>query len=415
MRRLALATGASDAITAPKESFWRADLILVGITVFLSPMNYFRADFAYITLGDIFALLTCSIMFMRGLLPLHPLGRATAGWLISVLMLASGLLLGSAMNGDLLTGIIVVGQYCFSLILLPLIVMQRSRDEVVLLVKIFVLSMVVVMVHGAWAVSYTPEDLRFVSRNGRLAGLVERENATAALAAVAITFTLWLYFISELRSWLLPLIMVPLVWGLLLTGSNSGFLLTAIGISFLTLFSGALRVWIGMTIGTALFMFAIYQWGELFLPEVFMERVFGALESGDVSEAGTFEDRLELMREAFSLTRNTIFLGLGADQYRTVSIFGAPVHNVYLLLLAEGGLISLLGHLGLQVTSVFIAWPVWLSRGTRWFGVLTITATIMLAFSQMGITHYYARFWVMPWLLAIAASVAVMREEEESA
>ncbi|SDD37940.1 O-Antigen ligase [Paracoccus isoporae] len=412
MSDLAAAPRPIEAGAARGETFFRADMMLATIAVFLSPINFLRADFAYVTLGDLFALATISVMFVQGRLPLYPFGQATAGWLISVLMLTFGLIIGSAMNGDLLNGLVVVGQYCFSLILLPLLFMQRDRQELVFLIKVFVAAMVMVLIHGAWAVVYTPEDLRFVSRNGRLAGLVERENATAALAAIAITFTLWLFFIKELRPWLLPVVLAPLVWGLLLTGSNSGFLLTAIGASCLALFSGALRVLIGMALGAGAFIYVLLTWGDLFLPEVFMERVFGALESGDVSEAGTFEDRLALMREAFAISRDTIFLGLGADQYRVVSSYQAPVHNVYLLLLAEGGLISLLGHFGLQVTGLYIAWPVWARRATRWFGALTIVMTLMLAFAQMGITHYYARFWVVPWLLAIAVSVAARAEEE---
>lgn len=412
MNSYAVASGSLAAQPAPRETFFRADMILATIAVFLSPINFLRADFAYVTLGDLFALATISVMFAQGRLPLYPFGKATAGWLISVLMLAFGLIIGSAMNGDLLNGLVVVGQYCFSLILLPLLFMQRDRRELVFLVKVFVASMVMVLIHGAWAVVYTPEDLRFVSRNGRLAGLVERENATAALAAIAITFTLWLFFIKELKPWLLPVVLAPLIWGLLLTGSNSGFLLTAIGASCLALFSGALRVLIGMALGAGAFIYVLLTWGDLFLPEVFMERVFGALESGDVSEAGTFEDRLALMREAFAISRDTIFLGLGADQYRVVSTYQAPVHNVYLLLLAEGGLISLMGHFGLQVTGLYIAWPVWASKATRWFGALTIVTVFLLAFAQMGITHYYARFWVVPWLLAIAVSVAARRTDD---
>lgn len=403
-----------DAPEASRSAFWRADFILVAITVFLSPMNYLRADFAYITLGDCFALLTLGVMLVQGRLPLYPFGRATAGWLIGVLMLTGGLTLGSAMNGNLFDGLVVVGQYCFSLILLPVLIMQRDRAEIVLLIKVFVAAMIVVALHGAYAVEYMPDDLRFVSRNGRLAGLVERENATAALAAVAITLTLWLYFIGEIRALMLALLLAPLVWALLLTGSNSGLMLTAIGIACLALFSGAIRVLIGMAVALFAVGLIVHLWGEHFLPEIFLERVYGALQSGDVSDAGTFDDRLALMREAFTVTRRTIFLGLGADQYREMSRYGAPVHNAYLLLLAEGGLVSLLGHFTLVLAGIYIAWPVWQNPATRWFGVLTFTMVMILAFAQMGITHYYGRFWIMPWLLAIAASVAVASEDPQA-
>lgn len=412
MRTLALPDGPLQAAPMPARLVWRLDLILVAITVFLSPLNYLRASFGYVTLGDAFAMLTLLVMLVQQRLPLYPFGNATAGWLIGVLMLTGGLTLGSAMNGNLVNGLVVVGQYCFSLLLLPVLVMQRDRAEVIFLIKVFVASMVVVMLHGAYVVEYTPDDLRFVSRNGRLAGLVERENATAALAAMSITFTLWLYFIGEIRGWLLLVLLVPLAWGLLLTGSNSGFMLAAIGVVCLALFSGALGVLLRLVIAVALLAVVVHLWGHMFLPEIFLERVYGALESGDVSEAGTFDDRVALMREAFALTRRTILLGLGADQYRIISAYEAPVHNAYLLLLAEGGLVSLMGHFVLMMTAIYLAFPVWHAQDTRWFGVLTLTVVTMFAFAQMGITHYYGRFWIMPWLLAIAASVAAAMDRD---
>lgn len=399
----------------PVPRVWRLDLILVAITVFLSPLNYLRASFGYVTLGDAFALLSLVVMLVQRRVPLYPFGSATAGWLIGVLMLTGGLVLGSAMNGNLLNGLVVVGQYCFSLLLLPVLVMQRDRAEVILLIKVFVASMILVMLHGAYVVEYTPHDLRFVSRNGRLAGLIERENATGALAAMSIAFTLWLYFVGALRGWLLPLLLAPLVWGLLLTGSNSGFMLAAIGVICLALFSGALGVLVRLMIGVALLAVVVHLWGHLFLPDIFLNRVFGALESGNVSEAGTFDDRLALMREAWSVTRHTIFLGLGADQYRVISAYEAPVHNAYLLLLAEGGLVSLMGHVVLAMTAIYLAFPVWRAPETRWFGVLTLTMVTMFAIAQMGITHYYGRFWIMPWLLAMSASIAARLDAEGSA
>lgn len=80
MRQLALPYDAMDAPEASRSAFWRADFILVAITVFLSPMNYLRADFAYITLGDCFALLTLGVMLVQGRLPLTPLvARPPAG------------------------------------------------------------------------------------------------------------------------------------------------------------------------------------------------------------------------------------------------------------------------------------------------------------------------------------------------
>lgn len=394
------------APAAPRQSFWRADLVLMTVAVFLSPMNYLRADFAYVTLSDLFLLLALVVMYAQGRVPLMPFGRASVAWYFSVFLLAFGLLAGSAVHGDMVSGLTVVAQYCFSLLVVPMLLLQRPRAEVLFLIKVFIAAMVFVMLHGAWYMEFAPKDFRFITRSGRLATLVERENAAAALGAIAITFSLWLYFIREIRLPLLVLLLVPLAHGVLQTGSNTGFFLTVIGAVSLALFSGALRLLLGMAAAGLALVLVTALWGQYFLPDIFVERVMGALETGNMDQAGTFSDRMYLIHEAFRLTRHTIWIGLGADQYRTISAFGAPVHNTYLLLLAEGGIVSLLGHFGLIATGVMIGLPLLMTKRARWYGVLTITTVIMLALVQNGLAHFYARFWAVPWFLALAISLA---------
>lgn len=394
-----------NAPAAARESLWRVEMVLIVLTVFLSPINYLRAGFAYITLSDVFAMLTLAVMYMQGRLPMHPFGRVSTLWYCGVFMLIFGLLFGSAINGNMTNGLTVAVQYFFSLLIMPMLLLQRPRAEVLLLVKVFVLAMVFVMLHGAWYVEFAPKDFRFVTRSGRLSSLVERENAAGALVAMAITFSLWLWFIREIRAALLVILLLPLVYGLLLTGSNTGFFLTALGAFFLVLASGRLKLMVGLAVTGAIFAFVIVTWGEYFLPEIFIKRVLGALETGDMNEAGTFSDRMYLIHEAYGISRDTILIGLGADQFRTISIFNAPVHNTYLLLLAEGGLVSLLGLFVLLITGLLIGLPVLFSPRTRWYGAMTVTVVVMLALVQNGIAHFYARFWAVPLFLAFSVSL----------
>lgn len=387
------------------DSPWRPDMILVVLAVLFAPVNYLRVDVAYFTLSDAFSAMALICMFLGNRLPLRPFGQATQVWYGCLLMMIGGLLLGSAMNGSLVSGIVVSGQYLFSLMIVPMLILQRSRSETVLLIRVFVLGMVAVMVHGAWMVQFYPDDVRFVTRSGRLASLVERENAAAALAALAITFSLWLFLTRRMGALMLAATLAVLGYGLLLTGSNTGFLLTAIGVVALVLLSGSGRIIVTALVVFAALIAVLLTWGEAFLPDIFLKRVFGAWTSGDIGQAGTFSDRMFLIREAFDLSRNTILVGLGADQYRIVSTEGVPVHNTYLLLLVEGGLISLLGHIGLFITSLVIGWTRLMHRTDRWSGVLTLTVVVMLALVLTGLAHFYGRFWAMPWFLALAVSL----------
>ena len=72
------------------------------------------------------------------------------------------------------------------------------------------------------------------------------------------------------------------------------------------------------------------------LPETFQERVGGAVGSGDLSQAGTFVNRSELIEEAWTFAEGNILIGMGVDRYRELSNHDNPVHNLYLLIWNEG-------------------------------------------------------------------------------
>lgn len=387
----------------------RLEFFLVALAVLLSPVNYLRLDAVYFTAADAVMLVAAVVMVANRRFSLAPFGPATAMWLGSALMVAAGLMLGSMIKGDPVAGAAGVAQYIFSLVLVPLLLMNRPRHEVVQLVGIFVLAMVLVSVHGIYYAAYHEGSSPFVSGNGRLRSLVERTNECASLLAMAIVFLLWLRFTRAVSVLAFAATLPPLCYALVLTGSNTGLLLTITGSLALTFLSGSARIGLIMLLCGGAALMVTIVWGELFLPEVFVRRVLGALQSGDLTEAGTFKGRLMLMREAERIANDTLWIGLGVDEYRTVSAYANPVHNVYLLLLTEGGLIALFGLAGLLMSSVYIGWLAMNHPEARWGASLTLTVVVMLALCLTGIPHFYARFWAVPWILAMAIGLSGLR------
>src|SRR3546814_10127576 len=55
--------------------------------------------------------------------------------------------------------------------------------------------------------------------------------------------------------------------------------------------------------------------------------------------------RAKLISDAWALSEHTIFAGLGVDRFRVWHPSGQPVHNMYLLILTEGGVAALIGWL----------------------------------------------------------------------
>jgi hypothetical protein len=391
------------------------DAKLAALAVFLSPMNYFRLDQVYLTLADLAACATLFAMLLHGHLPRAPFGIVTPLWLAGILALVAGLTVGSLFNGDMLSLILILSQYVFTLVVLVFILAGRRYSETVALMKVLVLSITVIMVFGAYVVHFVPNpDPRFVSGTGRMRSLVERENAAAALGAIGIVLVLNLVLLREIRRSIATLCLPILLYGIMLTGSNTGLILTTFGILVTIAFSGSAKFFFGSAATVAALVVAVIFAGDTILPDIFRERVLNALTSGDVNQAGTFADRSYLIREALHVARDTLVVGLGADQYRTISAHSAPVHNSYLLLLTEGGLLSLIGLVLLLLTGVSIAWLAIFFAKARTEGMIALIITLIYAFSLNTMTHFYARFWAIPLILALALAAASMSARDRS-
>ncbi|WJS05895.1 O-antigen ligase family protein [Roseibium aggregatum] len=383
--------------------------LLVIAAVFLSPMTYLRTDIVFFTLSDLVASAAFVVMIANRRVPLRPFADMTSFWLFSVLLLCSGLIAGSLLNGDPLTGAVGVIQYVFSFVCIPLLLLGRPARETMFLCKVMAFSLVFVMLHGVLYSVFSPDDARFFSRNGRLTGLIERENGVGLLAGVGIVYVMWLYFISQISGIVFLALVAPVAYGLLLSASNSGFIVAVVGIFGISFFHGSAKHILAFIGIGALALAALFLFGQYFLPEVFQERVYGALTTGDSSEAGTFDGRLLLIQEAIYLIDRSIWLGVGVDQHRLISQYGAPVHNTYLLLFSEGGLVSLLGFVCLLLTLAFVGWRSFSNPDTRWSGVLMFTILLMFAVALNGVTHVYGRFLSVPLLLPAAICLSGYR------
>ena len=194
------------------------------VFVALAPVNFLRLGGIYFTASDFFGIATLMLMLLNRRVPLAFFGPVTSLWLLSFLLFLGGLMLGSMLGGDPLAGLVVFVQYSYSLIIIPMVISARRLDETLILLRVFVFSIAAIMLHGAILVNFVSNaDPTIVSPSGRLRSLIGRENAAAAMAAVAITFNVYLRLIGEIRiRYFVPSIAV-LIYGLLLTGSNTGF------------------------------------------------------------------------------------------------------------------------------------------------------------------------------------------------
>lgn len=334
----------------------RLAFALAAVAVFLSPYNYLRLPFAYITASDLAVLALFFLLFTTRRLPLAPLGQLTPIWFCGYLALVGGMLVGSIANTRMTQSAEVFAQYSFAMVVLPMAISRQDMAEARRLLMVFAVSMVLVMAHGFYLMEFASNPpINFVTPAGRLRGVVERANALSALAAVAVVVTMYLSAERLLPRAMTIAFIAVLLFGILLTASNTGLIAVTAGVTVFTIFQATRRHFVTIALLVALGVGALLIGGESILPASFMKRVAGALSSGDLGQAGTFSDRLDLLLEGWHASREHVLVGMGAEGFREISSHEQPVHNTYVLLLVEGGVMSLAGLCVLLSATFFTA------------------------------------------------------------
>lgn len=408
------AVGARAALGARRETkqLWanelhRWEFILLQGAVFLAPYISFRHPAIFITVSDILFAGAFFLRLSNGRLA-APFANLTWLWLLGLLMLTGGLFIGSVFKGDVARCLVLVAQYCFAYLLVPLVLLNRSHEEVIRLIKCGIAGMVIMCAIGAvlyWSGynSMGRGQMAMITGNRRLAGFVDNPNAMAVLTVMVLPSVWFLLLSKQMRAWVAFLCIGLLVTAIILTSSNTG--LYSMVAAALIFFGGRRNFKTLLTL--AILSAAVLTFGQDYLPTTFQNRVLPALTSGDLTTAGTFADRQELNREALHMADENLIIGLGADQYRLVSRYGAPVHNLYLLLLNEGGGLSLLGYmvlLGVPILAAIVA-----SRLPHGKLVLLTTVTTLVVFANaiMGVAHVYGRVWFLFVFLAVSPALIV--------
>jgi O-antigen ligase len=378
--------------------------ILIGAAVFLAHFPVWRASAVFFTVSDLlFCLSLLTIVLTRGL-PRAPLGPLMPFWLGACALLVVPLVASSLINGVPMRGLIVIAQYLFSFALVPFVIVGRDYEETISLAKIFVVgSFVANVVSVGFYYAQFDGGFLYVSGAGRLNGFVGDPNGNAHMLALTCPVVVYLWLSGRMAAYNVVPVLLVLAIALVMTSSNNGLALAALGLSVFLVALRDLRYLGRALAGLAVCLALIFAWASFGLPESFEERVLGAVRSGSLDEAGTFHDRVALMKEAIELIDDTMLVGLGVDQYRVLSRFGAPVHNTFLLIWTEGGLPALIGWLCLLI--MVVAGAV-LIAGRRLDGALGCAVGLVFACIGFTTSHTYGRHLVVPVHLAMALVLA---------
>lgn len=393
--------------------------LLVLIGVMLSAYLTWRPSFDIMfTISDALFVAGFLQLVRQQALPLQSFQSLTGAWLCGFVMLIGGLLVGSLFSADPTRWLIVSSQYLFAWVVLPMILFGRGADGTAAMLKASVGGVAIMNLFGALVYfTYTGTFLEarslfgldFLSGGRRLGAFTSDANWNGAVLSMAVPAALYLRSTRRVGTLLTLATLGVLFFGVMLTASFTAFTACLAAVVIFVTVGGVVprpRVVLAGSVVVLALGTLLYARGVP-LPETFMSRVGNAVGNADITEAGTFEGRLALIEEAWRLVEQHMLIGMGADQYRVISAFKAPVHNMYLLLWAEGGLISLFGWLimmGVMIVTALMAYA-----RDRLASALTLATGINFLIASTASPHMYARLWAVPMLLAISVSLDAIK------
>ncbi|MGC4249899.1 MAG: hypothetical protein QM605_00110 [Sphingobium sp.] len=379
---------------------------LLTVAVLFFCFHLWRIGNVNVTLSDALFMIVVLIELGLGRLNGSPFGTLTPIWLGSLVLMLTGLFVGSYVNGDLVRWIIVAGQYLFSYMLLPMVLIRDIGTINRLIVTLIIgvtgmesLGIVIYYTMDGWTQANAIFGPDFITGGRRLGAMVGDANWNSAVIAMTLPFVLY----AGIRR-LIPvpaalIAGVMLMWALMLAASFTGFSAALLALAVMAFF-GRLRPSPQMILLAGALAVGLYAAGYQ-MPDIFAKRVAPAFQNGDLEEAGTYDDRAELIAEAWGNAENTVIIGMGVDQFREFSPSGQPVHNMYMLELAEGGIVALMGWLGVAMSLALI--PLTRLREHRLEAALSLGVIAVFQVFTMASPHMYARLWTIPVLLSLGA------------
>jgi O-antigen ligase len=388
--------------------------------VVLAPFANLRFFEFFFTVSDFFFCLSFLILLISGRVPRRPLNQATQIWIFGFILLFMGLMVSSILRGAPDRGVIVVAQYLFSYLVLMVVLIRDDPKEAYRLAALFLASIILVDIHGIYAfyhIGYVPGAGKGAVTGGkRLATALRNPNLAASMNALTMPILLYFWSSGRLKIYFaLPLIAVSLVT-VVLTSSNSGLLTMMVCLIVYTASVVTTRLLARLVLGLTMVVSVLIALGGTdLLPATFHKRVLNAFNSGDVSEAGTFVSRTELIKEAINVIseEGIVLVGIGADEFRERSVQSAPVHNLYLLLWVEGGLPALVGWLVFSGVGILIWLAIRKEGGDK--HLLAAVATVVSVFLTIAMfnPHMYARYWTLPVLLCFGMGLTHLKRPTE--
>lgn len=378
----------------------RHALLLVGLgTVTFVPL---KLPGVFFTLSDGLLIGYAIQRLLSNKIPSLPFGRIGSIYAIGLILLGAGLVLSSVLSDRPVAGLIIWSQYTFSFLVIPIILTGLPFQVLIVAIKSFIFGLVVTCLIGL--VLYHVEGFHVAHvATGRLYSLLGNPNTLSGVVALSMAPLFLAYFSRALTTMTLLVVLASFAATITLSASFGGLTAALACLAVLVLLTLDRRL-LGRVVPACLVAVALAQLLGA-IPDVFVERVLSVIREGDVSEAGSLVVRTHLIQEAMDLIEGSPWFGIGPGRMVEISAYGYPVHNTFLLLWAEAGIMAIGGWMLMMGFHAALAIRLWMRRGTREVAACLAAGLVAFLVQGLGHAHLYARYWYIPLGLAAFAAV----------
>jgi len=318
-----------------------------------------------------------------------------------LLFMILGLGLSSLIHGDGMRGLVVISQYLFTFLFVPVLVFHFDNSRSPALISAYVYSLIIMTLLGLYGFYFSSNLFGFRSIGaGRTGFFLGNPNDYSKTVAICIPFIIYGLRIKIFRKFQSIVMIIVLFFGFVTASSFGGILSLASGLFVMLLLNKfSLRMFKYMI---AIMVLIIVVTQFIPIPDVFIIRVLDAVGS-NANQIGTIGYRSELLSMAWEeiISKNSLLLGLGADEFSLIA--GTPSHNFLLQIWVEGGLLSLIGWLIMYLALAFVG-LVSLKRGSSSsssFGITYVVILTIFFVNILSVSHIYNRFWFLPVAIAL--------------
>lgn len=325
-------------------------------------------------------------------------------WFIAIALMVGGFVISGLVRDADFDTISIPAQYIFAWAVVPLIISSSGQDIARVLLLSFTRGLVCMCAISLVFYFFFPDSpLNLRTGIGRLTSMMENPNELAKTIVAAFPCIM----LARDRKWIgireFIISLATLVLALVGTISFGGWTAFALLLA-IVMFAGGRRKM--AVVVPALIIAGGLMLALLGTPEAVLNRAQPIIRSGSLDRAGSQSHKIEMMKEAWPRVQQSPIIGLGPGRYDDSSAFPVPVHNTYLLIWVEGGLLSITGMLT-GMAAIFFASLAWaIHSRDRYQGTLAISMIVVFLFNCMTNTHIYSRFFLVPLIVFLNSLTA---------